>query len=113
MDVRTFYEGEYIRKVFKDEESGTGHEQVWDKNGRMIFESFLVKRTTDDGMNKPKTESDEMKKTESSRQLDLGNGISEKHYYYDDYGNICDEMEATHGTIEVYKFGQLIDKYDV
>lgn len=39
MDVRTFCEGEYIRKVFKDEERGTGHEQVWDKNGCMVVHS--------------------------------------------------------------------------
>lgn len=112
MAVSSFYDGEYTKIIYIDEESNRGIMNVIDRNGNRVSEVFFI-RNNDDVSANGKSESVEKKNEEPSRQLDLGNGVYEKHYYYDDYGNICDEMNATHGTIEVYKLGLLIDKYNV
>lgn len=81
-----------------------GIEQVYDKDGNMIFEKFLVMG---------KNIKSKPKKVVEPERVKISKYIMEKRYYYDENDNSCTKDNASYEVIEIYKMGLLLDRYTV
>lgn len=81
-----------------------GIEQVYDKDGNMIFEKFLVMG---------KNIKSKQKKVVEPERVKISKYIMEKRYYYDENDNSCTKDNASYEVIEIYKMGLLLDRYTV
>lgn len=83
-------------------------EQVYDKDGNMILENFLVRNKN--AHNKPESNP---KKVVEPERVKISKYIMEKRYYYDENDNSCTKDNASYEVIEIYKMGLLLDRYTV
>ena len=81
-----------------------GIEQVYDKDGNMIFEKFLVMG---------KNIKSKPKKVVEPERVKISKYIMEKRYYYDENDNSCTKDNASYEVIEIYKMGLLLDRNTV